>query len=351
MSKLIDIPEGIDIIEVKKKMSRMMSDARNESKPTSCIMCGKPKTSFCNSHSVPQLALKNIADNGKLLLASSLIGIEVVDYEKGVNNSGTFHFICNDCDSSFFQDYENENNLQERPTDKMLAEIAVKNILLQLSKRAQEKALYRIMQKKTSFMTNPEDLMGIKELDERDYNEELIFHKDIADTEKQGGYQILYWKLLPYTIPIAMQSAVALSKDMEGNPINDVFDTSNDVRMQFLQIAILPLNGKSVVLAFYHKRDKLYKKLWHQFNCSSEEKCLSFLNHLIFEYTENYFISPSIREEIENNENLSALSQENNGFPGMGFVSAFDLLTNNYQPIGENDIPNFLTEEWKVKDI
>lgn len=118
--------------------------------------------------------------------------------------------------------------------------------------------------------------------------------------------------------------------------------------MQFLQIAILPLNGKSVVLAFYHKRDKLYKRLWHQFNYSSEEKCLSFLNHLIFEYTENYFISPSIRDEIENNTNLSALSQENNGFPGMGFVSAFDLLNNSYQSIGEKEIPNFLTEEWKV---
>ncbi len=103
MSKLIDIPEGTDIIDVKKKMNRMLSVARNESKPTTCILCGKPKTSFCNSHSVPQLALKNIADKGMLLLASSLIGIEVVDYEKGVNNSGTFHYICNDCGSSFFE--------------------------------------------------------------------------------------------------------------------------------------------------------------------------------------------------------------------------------------------------------
>lgn len=78
MSKLIDIPEGTDIIDVKKKMNRMLSVARNESKPTTCILCGKPKTSFCNSHSVPQLALKNIADKGMLLLASSLIGIEVM---------------------------------------------------------------------------------------------------------------------------------------------------------------------------------------------------------------------------------------------------------------------------------
>ena len=113
-----------------------------------------------------------------------------------VTAHGIFNNICNDCDSSFFQDYENENNLQERPTDKMLAEIAVKNFLLQLSKRAQEKALYKNMQEKTGFLTNPEDLFEIKELDVRDYTEELFFHKDIADTEKQGGYQILFWKVL-----------------------------------------------------------------------------------------------------------------------------------------------------------
>lgn len=151
MSKLIDIPEGTDIIELKKRMSRMLSKARAESKPTTCIMCGKPKTSFCNSHSVPQLSLRNIADNGKLLLASSLIGIEVVEAEGGVNNSGTFHYICNDCDGTFFQDYENESNLLSYPTDKMLAEIAVKNFLLQLSKRAQEKALNKGMQEQSGL--------------------------------------------------------------------------------------------------------------------------------------------------------------------------------------------------------
>lgn len=31
MSKLIDIPEGTDIIDVKKKMNRLLSVARNES--------------------------------------------------------------------------------------------------------------------------------------------------------------------------------------------------------------------------------------------------------------------------------------------------------------------------------
>lgn len=121
MPKLIDIPEGTDVIDVRKKMNKLLSKARNSAKPEKCILCGKDQTSFCNSHSVPQLALKNIAENGKVLHASVLMGIDVIDIEKGVNNSGTF--------------------------DKMHVEIAVKNILLQLSKRGQEKELYRELQK------------------------------------------------------------------------------------------------------------------------------------------------------------------------------------------------------------
>ena len=51
----------------------------------------------------------------------------------------------------------------------MLAEIAVKNILLQLSKRGQEKELYRELQKQFHAYSNLENLERIKELDVRDY--------------------------------------------------------------------------------------------------------------------------------------------------------------------------------------
>ena len=173
MAKLLDIPEGIDVVELRKKINGMISDARNIAKPDQCILCGRKQTSFCNSHSVPQLALKNIADNGKLYLASALMGIEVIDMEKGVKNSGTFHFICNDCDSKFFQDYENENNLCSKPTDKMLAEIAVKDILLQLSKRNQEKEIHKMLHKQFNAYANPNDLFEIDKLDMRDYMAEL----------------------------------------------------------------------------------------------------------------------------------------------------------------------------------
>lgn len=127
MSKLIDIPEGTDTIEIRKRMSELIFKARKEAKPNVCVLCGKPQTSFCNSHSVPRLTLKNIAKNGKVLLASVMMGIEeIIDIEDGIKGSGTFRFICNECDGKFFQDYENEQNLKLKPTDKMLAEIAVK---------------------------------------------------------------------------------------------------------------------------------------------------------------------------------------------------------------------------------
>lgn len=55
MSLFDNIPEGTDIIEVRKKVNKMLSEARKKAKPPKCILCGKEQSSFCNSHSVPQM--------------------------------------------------------------------------------------------------------------------------------------------------------------------------------------------------------------------------------------------------------------------------------------------------------
>lgn len=348
MAKSIDIPKGVNLVDVRKRINRLLTEARNTAKPDMCILCGEKQTSFCNSHSVPQLSLRNIATNGKVLQASVLMGMEVIDIEKGVNNSGTFHFICNNCDGTFFQDYENEQNLTTKPTNKMLAEIAVKNFLLQLSKRTQEKALYRELQRDFNAYTNLENLEEIKELDIKEYTEEIQFHKGIADNDIKGGYQILFWKVVPYKIPIAIQSAIALSKDLEGNEVNNVFDMSDSIRMQYMHLTILPLKEGSVILTFYHKRDKLYRKLRHQINSSSEEKILQFLNYIIFAYTENYFISKTIRSTIESNEKLSQLGQENNEYPDFGLLNSDNYFGIGYHPISMDEISNFLDVDWSV---
>ena len=348
MAKLFDFPEGTDYIKVRKQMSKILSQTRRLAKPSTCILCGIDQTSFCNSHSVPQLSLNNIADNGKLLHASALMGVEIIDVEKGVNNSGTFHFICNYCDSTFFQDYENEQNLKSLPTDKMLAEIAVKNFLLQLSKRTHEVEINKELQKQYKMYINPEEMAEMNRLDIRDFNKEIQFHKTIVDNNIIGGYQVLFWKVLPYRIPIALQSVIALSRDLDGKKINDVSVISEDISMKYMHIVVLPLKTESVILAFYHKRDKIYRSIRHQVNSMSEEKTLKYLNYLLFAHTENYFLSKTIKTEIESNEKLSLLSTEYNGYPSFGILGEHNSFGVGYKPIGIDDIPNFLSKEYSI---
>lgn len=346
----LDIPEGTDIIKVRKQMNQMLSEAKKIAKPTKCILCGKMQTSFCNSHSVPQLVLRPIADNGMVLHASAAIGLneEIVDIENGVNKSGTFNYICRNCDGTFFQEYESEVNLIKYPTDKMLAEIVVKNMLLLMSKRATEKELAKIQQKKFSCFYNIENLIELKELDADEFKEEIFFHKDIAKRNETGGYQILFWKVLSYVIPIAAQSAIALSTDMEGKKINEVYNYDPSLRMQYMHLCFFPLKSQSVVLAFYHKRDKFYRSLRHQINSSSEDKILKYLNYLLFAHTENYFISKNVKHEIENNEFLRKLSQESNGLPAMGYLNRDNNFGMGYTPIHMDEIPNFLNSKWAI---
>ena len=267
----------------------------------------------------------------------------------GVNNSGTFNYICRECDAKFFQDYENPDNIIQPPTDKILAEIAVKNMLLQLNKRANEQELIPVLQRELGMYENPDDLSKIKTLDQKEYEEEVLFHQGIVKNNKLGEYQILFRKVLPYKVPIAAQSAIVLPYDMEGNILNEIYNLDESVRMQYMHIAVLPLKDVSVVLAFYHKRDKLYRKLRHQINSSSQEKVLQYINYLIFEYTENVYFSKKIEAELKNNKMIEKVSQEANGLPTFGHLSVYNMFGMDYEAVKPEDIPNLLYENWAMK--
>lgn len=350
MANLFDMPRGINKVETRKKLNKMISEARKRAKPKSCILCGRTGTSFCNSHSVPQMALRSIADNGIVLQASAALGVdnEIIDIKNGINRSGTFNYICRECDGTFFRDYENPDIIILKPTDKILAEIAVKNFLLQLSKRAVEKELMIIQQRDYNVFENFEDGMQIKNIDFDEFESEVDFHKNIVNKGLTGGYQTIFWKLLPYTVPIAMQSCIAMTKDIEGIEINNIYNMDSKVRMQYLHLAILPLDGKSVILAFYHKRDKAYRRLHHQINCMTESEVLRYINYLVFKYTENYYIAKKIERDIDTNESLQRLSQEYNELPALGMLGINNNFGMNYTPVCENDIPNFLLPKWAV---
>ena len=142
LNKLIDIPDVEKKIQLKKILSREMKVMKEELKPRKCLLCDKDTTSFCNSHTIPRLSLKNISETGKLTQAGYLIGSDLSDNDNGVINSVTIQIICRKCDSFYFQEYENEMNLMSYPSDKMLSQLALKNFLLELVRRREEKYFF-----------------------------------------------------------------------------------------------------------------------------------------------------------------------------------------------------------------
>lgn len=343
---IFDVPEGADEIKVKKEINDLLRKIQEESKPETCIVCGKKQTSFCNSHSVPKMVIKNITENGRLYHANKLINMPIVGNAKGVNNSGTFHFICRECDSSLFQDYENVDALQAAPDDKMLAEIALKDVLLMLSKRNQEQLIYQMGKKKGSLL-NVELMEDIQQMDIREYQNEMHLYKDIIDNDTKSNFKVIMWERVPYVVPIAAQTLIAMPKDIEGIEINNVNDMNPNIRMQNIHIGVFPLKEFSIVYAFYHRQDKLYRRLQHQMNCLTLEKKLEYINFWIFKYTENYYISPKIQAVIDSDEKLQELSRDNNDKPNLGYISAIELMFP-HEEIHSDDISNLLLKKYAI---
>lgn len=328
-------------VEDKKKMSEFRRKIENEAKPEKCILCGKKTTSFCNSHSVPKMILKNIAENGKVYSSNAMVGAPFIDIEKGINNSGTFHFICKECDSKRFQRYENIDSLKVKPDKYILAEIALKNTLLQLSKRQYEIKQHEVLQALSNNIVNPEILSKIQALDVRDYEDELQYHLNILEQNGKGGYNVAFWKLLPYKVPIAVQTGLSLQEDLEGFQVNAIYNMESEYSVETLHLCVFPLQNQTAVLLFTAKNSKKYNKWLKQVNRRKDVEMLRYINWLIFKYTENYYMSPSIVPVINNDSNLKKLSRESGGYDNLGFLSFLDTKKPKKR-IQPSDIPNFL---------
>ena len=264
------------------EFNKLRKDIQRQIKPNECILCGKPITSCCNSHSVPRMVLKNIADNGKVLQIAACLKLEfdIFDIEKGVNNSGTFFYICNECDGTYFKQYESETALLKTPNDTIMAQIALKSSLQQLSKHKYVSQLFERAVPNQEYATV---VSKVQELDINEYAKDVVFYKDIINKKKKKQqFQLVCWYLLPYKVPIATQAVMAIIEDRQGKKLNDVYNYSPDNRMKNLHICVFPLKQKTAVFAFYHKKDSILHSLNKDFNKSSRTENLSYLNECTY---------------------------------------------------------------------
>lgn len=336
-------------IEFSRRWNDLQRESEAAAKETNCPICGKKQSSFCNSHSVPQFILDTIKENGMILQSTATAFPEYpLRHKKGLNNTGTFHLICRDCDSHIFSDYENPDNLLFPPTNRMMAEIALKNILLNLAKQYKDVELYRIVQERYHSFRSKAVGDYVRSIDIRDYLHSFRRTKKIIDKNLKSGFEIIHWDILPYITPIAVQTSITLHRSPNKNIINDVYNYSETNRIEQVHLCVFPLVQGTVVMMFYHKDDRKLFRFKREFLRLKDTEKIEFINYIIFKYSEDYYFSPTIEETIKNNQYLRQLSRENYDAPNLGYVLT-PIEFETYKQVGFRQIPNFLSPEYKIK--
>lgn len=305
-----------DIINASKAINNLIKESRAKSKLSKCYYCGEPCDGFCNSHTLPAFCLRNIAQKGKVFYSNSILDLPSLKEDKGVNESGTFHLICRDCDSKIFQEYENPDNYENIPSVKMLAQIDMKNNLKSISKRLMELEMYSLMGERIGISEQWIHAKNtVSQLDLAEFEGSFSRAKKRDSKPFSGDYYVGFYKKLPYVVPVAFQGAVALIFDLEGNVINNVYNPDPKYKIKNVGVCIFPLKQNSIVMLFVEKDNSRYSKFFRQLKKLDLDSQLSIINYIIFSYSEDYFLSPNLDKEVLEKLNLlSGKTPEMMGF-------------------------------------
>lgn len=355
------IPKNIEIF-LNKKMSQTISEVKNSIKEETCFYCGKQVSSFCKSHNVPRFCLENIGIDGEVsgpnaILGLPQMGISIGKEHLGISEAGTFKLICRECDSQIFKEYENPNNYISinPPSQKMLAEIAMKNYLKFISKRKFEIALLEKMIEQCPKQGYEYRLLSIEfetrlkvsKLDLESYTNEYRRAKKLT-IKNNNDFYIIYYRLLNYVTPVAMQAPIVVSIDLEGGVVNDIFNMDPKYKPAELHLCVFPLKAQTAIIMFINDGEKRYKNFYKQFRKYNEDEKLGIINYLIFLYCEDFFFSKEIQSRID----LNQLKNVANLTPVIWDakpVTQTKRIAEEFALSKWNTIPNLLSESYKLR--
>ncbi len=339
-----------DIIKASKETSNLIKESRRISKLSNCYYCAKACDGFCNSHTLPAFCLRKIAQKGKVFYLNSILDLPSLKSDKGINDSGTFHLICRDCDSKIFQAYENTNNYEEMPTIKMLAQIDMKNNLKNISKRLMEVEMYHLMGEK--FGMSKEIVAAknaVNKLDLEEFKDSFSRAKKRDTKPFSGDYYIGFYRKLPYIVPMAFQGSLALIFDLEGNVINNIYNYDAKYKIKNVSICIFPLEESSIIMLFVSKDNARYRRFFKQLRKLDLDDQLSIINYIIFSYSEDYFLSPSLGKETLNELiSLSAKTSEMISFCPTTEYQQLDGIRKVYDYADRFSVPNLLLDKFAL---
>lgn len=334
----------------KISINQLLAETRKEAKPNKCYYCGQKIIGFCNSHSVPAFLLRNIASKGKVYCANNFVKIPIFNTQGGINNTGTFHLLCDKCDSLIFREYENPNNYEKVPTSIMLSQIAMKNYLKNIAKRRFENVLYEKFKKINPYLNDycDDHIQGAK-LDLEEYSKDYRRAR-AANIKKSNSFKLIFYKKLNHVIPFAFQNGIALLYDFKGNIINNIYCKTLHYHLKEIHVCALPFKDFSIVMMFVDVNLKKYNNFYRQLSTLPQDTQLAIVNYIIFLYSEDFYMSPSISKKILENKEFkrvvgqltTAVSDSPIQTPAIiAAKSTFDL--NNW-----GSIPNLLDKAYEI---
>lgn len=309
-----------DIVKLKKKFTPIKTNAIKKIKPNLCIICKKEINSTCVSHSIPKFILKNISRTGNLYTWNKLVGIDIIENNKGLKEAGVFRKICRECDNTIFKEYETPDNYQKSITNTMLHQISIKILLnniytREMSVNLVKESINQLINDKISKMlyervANQMCLEPEKITIKEEYKKlNIILNSSI----KNIRYKMIFNYKLPYVVPYAFQDEITLVSDMLGNSINNVFSKDEKYRMQSIKLCIFPLKNETCIIMYREKQDKRYIRFEHQFNKLTIDDKIAVINYMVFLYSEKYLISDYVDKKIfdSNIAKYSEMTQHN----------------------------------------
>lgn len=290
-----------------RQLKDFLSNAKKEFKVNTCFLCGKPINGTCNSHSIPQFVLKELHQNSDLCSASSFLDPTKGELsKKGINNCGTFHLICHECDQNYFKDYENEKTLDGLPVlihtnlgCKILAEIMLKSVLLEYYKKCEDSFVRDEM---NSISTHSNEVSNDSNyIDINEYKNQVLRLKSIISSNIGDQFHISCCKILDHSSQIAGQPLIAIDRDIHGNEINDLFNKNPLYKIIDTQFVIFPFNNKTLVLVFCLTDNYLRLKPYLDFlEGLKGNKQLRYIQATVFTYSEEIYVKKGTLKIIEN---------------------------------------------------
>ena len=297
--------------------SKIERNAAKLSKGDFCLICGRPCSSFCSSHSIPKFVLNGISTDGLVLRGMDIIKTTGIIKPVGVNSVLTFSSICNQCDNTSFQEYESPEAFKKPLSYLAVNEIAIKNTLRYLYKRKKELFQFELLLKElderrlnSDYLSR--DLENKLELAKIDVNEYQNLLKILLKKKNDNFFYVIDEINLDYNTYFAYQGFVTLINGFDRRIINDTFNYDIRYKMQRLGIAIFPFENSTKIIIFCKNGDNRLRLFYKPYSKLSLDEKLYAINYLLLMEEEEWCIPASFdtkRLDIET-KNLIAQNQE-----------------------------------------